>query len=135
VFRGTRILRKSDANVGNALECTRRDSELVSACSGVHGRAMRAVVRDKVVLRAQREELTAVCVFRNYDATPIQCAFGQLAEQVAPHARYFVLQDGKWKVYRMANYQSITKKQKLYRGIVELFAHQWHTYSGERWTH
>jgi hypothetical protein len=123
-FLGKRISRKSSSS-GNALGHTRRDSELVTASAQGHVKAVRRALQRRLWEPAKTKRHKAVCIFRNYDATPVRVAFGTFGEQVAPHARYFALVDGQWKTFNMERYQALTRITTMTRGTLELFAQQW----------
>ena len=48
-------------------------------------------------------------VQRGHDATPIEVAFGSMAGLLAPHARYIVLEDGKWVTKKFEEMKARTR--------------------------
>jgi hypothetical protein len=112
IFLGKLGRRKSSSH-GNGLECTRRDLDLAMASAQVHVRAVRMVLWRRLHTAAQEKKLKSLAIFRNYDATPLRVSFGSHTHDVAPFARYFVLDGGKWKSHRFDSYVQVTGRKPI----------------------
>jgi hypothetical protein len=78
---------------------------------------------DKFFFEHQRRWRSLV-VERGHDATAIEMDFGRHAGRLAPHARYMMMEDGRWVSKTWDQMQQMTgkKRRSLTFGRLELFA-------------
>ena len=84
---------------------------------------MRRVGEERGAL-GPREGALGLVVLRNHDTTPIRVAFGRLAAELAPHARYFTpAPNGRWKAVDMDEFRCVHQMRGLpSKGTLQLFA-------------
>ena len=60
-------------------------------------------------IHGKKTEYIALVVTRAHDATPMEVSFGSLQGKIAPFARYYMLEDGQWKI---KTYDEMTKHKR-----------------------
>ena len=104
------------------LDGTRRQLEIASVVAAAMSTLQTRFV-DSTVEQICRSKACAI-IFKYYDATPRDISFGELRGQMAPHARYPVLQeDGKWKCLSLDELRQVKgSRLAVHHGVVDLLA-------------
>ena len=104
------------------LDGTRRQLEIASVVAAAMPTLQTRFV-NSTVEQICRSKACAI-IFKYYDATPRDISFGELRGQMAPHARYPVLQeDGKWKCLSLDELRQVKgSRLAVHRGVVDLLA-------------
>ena len=99
-----------------------RELSVLSTCSSAAWELQRRWVAD--VAADVRRNQRCVAVFQYYDATPRQMWFGRCQRFLTDCARYPVLEDGKWKTYRLDDYLKLCPggRRVVNKGTLEFFA-------------